>query len=1364
MSEPSPAQRRSWWKLFRIFCLFSLIALSLLGWYLTTDSFQQMVRRRMVATLEKATGGRVELGEFHTIPLRLRVDARNLTVHGRESTGEVPLLHVDRLQAEMKIISLLSADIRLHSLALEHPVVHIVVYPDGSTNQPVPPLLRSSGKGPVEELFSFSVPRIEVQRGELLWEQNRIPLDFDARDLALNLNYSLLHHQYEARVAVDGATTRLRETPPFVWHAETSLVLGRDHADIRTLTVASAKSEVHFSGRVQNFHNPQVSGDYHGVLDLGDLAALARRPEIRKGTAQLQGTGSWSLQNFSAQGALQAKDVEWAENRIRRGSTNASEGWAALHMQNGRLAATYSITPQRLRISSIRASLFGGELLGEVDVTNWQSSSERAAGGRPAIGRVPPENLQRGSLQFKLTGFPVAPAAAVLSSTRLPLDRLNLAGTASGTVEMSWVHSIRDAEARVNLSLAAPAKTLPGQLPAQGQIEGTYRGSSDEVELSQFHLITPASEIRVTGAPPAASPLRVSFASHNLEEWRPLIEAAYGAEQLPFAVRGWANFNGNASGRLSSPLVSGNLEVYDFETNLPAHDHRPASVVHWDALTGAVQYSENSLALHSGVLIHGHTTVRFDGSTALADGRLLDDSTFNLHFDVRDGDVAELAQLAGWNQPLRGTFHLSASVSGTGASPHGEGRLEIRDGSAYGLPVPSLRSDLRLAGRQFKFSNLETTLYGSPITGSGALNVSSNEFRLNLTGQNLDLARLPRFQSDRFTVDGRADFTAQVSGTPEQPSLEAHVQLRDLAFDKERAGDFFLDAVPRGHKIAVQGHSDFENAELNIQGEIGLEHGLPADLNLTFRHLDIDSLLSLYLPGRVTAPSTTAGTIGVRGTLRSPRDLKVAAELDSFDAEIEHIPLHNAEPIRFEIGDQVFRLEKFHLSGSGTDFMAHGRAQLAEPKELDFALDGTVNVALLQSLNPKVTARGAVGVSLTATGTLAAPVLQGRLEVKDASVSHNDFPSGLNGLNGVLLFDQNRIQIESLVGTTGGGTITLTGSGSYEKGAFLMDLGATAHDVRLRYPQGVSSTANANLHLTGSSSAALLSGDVMVTKQAVAPGFDFGSYLEKGKQPVAVVQHDSLESRLKLNIHVTASPELQMQTAMAKLSGNADLWVRGTADRPVVTGRASANEGGEISYNGTKYRLERGEVTFPNPAKTQPIVDIQAVTRVRDHDVTVTLSGDLSVPNGLKATWRSEPPLPEADVVTLLALGRTQEEAAASQSGGAFGFGGQASNLLINEALNSAINSRLQRLFGASRIKIDPQGLASTTNLVRGPQVTIEQQVANKLSITYSTNVSVASQQIIQAEYNVTHNVSIVGLRDQNGVVSFDIKIRQRKR
>jgi len=123
--------------------------------------------------------------------------------------------------------------------------------------------------------------------------------------------------------------------------------------------------------------------------------------------------------------------------------------------------------------------------------------------------------------------------------------------------------------------------------------------------------------------------------------------------------------------------------------------------------------------------------------------------------------------------------------------------------------------------------------------------------------------------------------------------------------------------------------------------------------------------------------------------------------------------------MRFEVADRTLSADNLHLAGSGTDFTAHGSVQLAGEKKLDLGLDGSVNMALLQSLYPKILARGAVGINLNATGSIDQPVLQGRLDVKNTFVSHVDFPSGLSDLNGVLLFDRNHIQIQKLNGTTG---------------------------------------------------------------------------------------------------------------------------------------------------------------------------------------------------------------------------------------------------------------------------------------------------------------------------------------------------------
>ncbi|MFZ0477880.1 MAG: translocation/assembly module TamB domain-containing protein [Terriglobales bacterium] len=1355
MSDPPslPARRRILLKLFLAFCALSAIAFALLAWYVTTDAFQQKMRHRVVAELERATGGRVELGELHTIPFRLRVDIRSLTIHGREASGQRPFFQVERVEAELKIISLLGTSIGLHSLVLEHPVVHVIDNPDGTTNLPVPLLSSSYGRtfeqGPVERLISLSVSRIEVQKGELLWEDEKIPFNFDARDLAILLNYSLLRQRYEAHMAAADIDTHWQQYPEFVWSADASLVLARGHADISSLILKSGKSEFQFAGQLQDFHDPTLSGEYRGAVDLGELASILRMPEIRKGTAQFKGKGTWSDRDFSTDGTLQAKDVDWSSTKVA--------------MRNGRAEAAFQLTPVRLRLSSLKANLMGGGLTGEVDVSNWQNSLESVPSPARShvIGRIAAASLQRGSVRLQLAGFPLTPVLDVLSSKSLPLNRLNFAGNASGTIDMLWVGSIRDAETRMKMGLSPPSRVEPSQVAVHGEFQGVYRGSRDEIEIGTLHLSASGSEITASGNLAASSSMHFAVTSHNVKDWTPILEAAYGASPLPFTVHGWANLTGTATGRVSAPTITGNLEAYDFETSAPATQSAPRQSIHWDAFSAIVQFSRNSFAARRGSLIHGHTVAHFDASGALAEGSLSVNAPFTLRLDVLDADVAEVAQWAGVRRPLSGDLGFSVNLSGTRSNPHGDGRFEIRDGAAYGVGIPSFRGNLKLAGDDLELNNLDARAYNAALTGRATINTATHEIQVNAEGRDINLARFPRLPSSRIAVDGVADFTARLSGTLQEPALEAHVRVKDIALDKERAGDFHLDATTRGRVLDLEGHSDFDQSNLKIQGSVDLHGDFRCDLTFDFQHLNVVSLVGIYFPGKITDHAPVDGTIHVRGSLRTPRDLVASAELRTFSAEVDRVQVAAVEPIRFEVAEQTVLLERFHLAGSGTDFTAHGRAHLSGAQEIDLQLNGSVNMALMQSLNPKLQARGALDVNVAASGSLAYPVLQGRIDVKNTFLSHNDFPSGLSDLNGVMLFDRNRIQIEKLAGTTGGGTIALSGSASYQgEGAFLLDLGATAQGVRLRYPPGVSSTANADLRLTGSSNSALLSGDVVVTKLAVTPGFDFGAYIERSRQSVVFAQTDSLESRLRLDVHVTTTPELQMQTAVARLSGDADLRIRGTADRPVILGRAEVLEG-DISFNGTKYRLERGDVTFTNPAKTQPIVDLQAATRVRDYDITIRLRGDASVPNGLKVTWQSEPSLPEGDVIALVALGRTQEEsAAAAQANGTFGFGGEASDLLINEALNSTVNGRLQKLFGASRIKIDPQGLTSETNIVRGPQLTIEQQVASNVTLTYSTNVSVSSQQIIQGEYNITRSISIIALRDQNGVVSFDLRIR----
>ena len=96
----NPRRRRIWKYLLSAF-LVCLLVLGGLAWYATTNSFQAMVRHRLIAELEKTTGGRVELGSFHTSPFRLRVEVRNLTIHGTEGPDQIPYFHAASVVAEV---------------------------------------------------------------------------------------------------------------------------------------------------------------------------------------------------------------------------------------------------------------------------------------------------------------------------------------------------------------------------------------------------------------------------------------------------------------------------------------------------------------------------------------------------------------------------------------------------------------------------------------------------------------------------------------------------------------------------------------------------------------------------------------------------------------------------------------------------------------------------------------------------------------------------------------------------------------------------------------------------------------------------------------------------------------------------------------------------------------------------------------------------------------------------------------------------------------------------------------------------------------------------------------------------------------
>jgi translocation and assembly module TamB len=360
-------------------------------------------------------------------------------------------------------------------------------------------------------------------------------------------------------------------------------------------------------------------------------------------------------------------------------------------------------------------------------------------------------------------------------------------------------------------------------------------------------------------------------------------------------------------------------------------------------------------------------------------------------------------------------------------------------------------------------------------------------------------------------------------------------------------------------------------------------------------------------------------------------------------------------------------------------------------------------------------------------------------------------------VNGTMVFNENRLRVRSLTAQTGGGTLDIGGFISYANG-LLFNLTAKSSDIRLRYPAGVSSVASADLRYVGSVSNSRLTGDIVINKFSLNSRFDFAQYLAQSRQTSTMPELSEPLNNLHLDVHITSAQEVQVQTTSAKLSGTVDLRLRGTATHPVLLGRVNVLEG-NVSINGTRYHIERGDATFSNPTRIEPVVNVEATARIRDYDISLGVHG--VPPDKLNSTYRSDPPLPTADIIALLALGRTKQEsvlvAEPTQN-----YTQSASNAILGEALNATVSSRSQKLFGLNRIKIDPQAGGPESN--PNARVTIEQQVSDQVTLTFITNLSQSGQEIVQVEYNVNRNLTIIAVRDQNGVVSFDVRYRQRKR
>lgn len=1317
-----------------------ILALAVTGVFVLRSAwFREQVRERMVADAEKATGGRVEIGSFDFDWSTMTARVNGLVIHGTEPAGSPPLLRVRTVTVVLKIVSMLKRSVDVQSIAVDQPQIQLTVSPDGTTNVPEPKGPGATSKTPVETILDLAVGRFTVQNGAVEVNSHRTPWSAAGENLRAQIAYNARTPSYSGEIAIQPLHLTISNNLPVDVGAVVSLTIEKNKATVSRARLETARSSAEISGAVQNFSSPQWLFQYNVRLSLDELLRTLRFRSRPQGTALIEGNASFhDFGHYLLAGNVHMGPLSFGQN--------------GLQVRDVRAESAFRMDPERLDFSGIRLSAPEGDFSGRARV----------------------EKLDRFRLEGELKHFDLRGLAKFYTSQRLPWD-----GILSGAVEVnglvSDLHRGRfDARAQLFISPA------PGSAPVEGVIHASYNGASETIDLGNSYLQLPATRLDFTGT--LGQQLHVHLRSTNLDDLLPALELASHSPPQAMALKlqnGVAIFDGVVTGPLNSPQLAGHV----------AATHVLYSQEKIDTLAADIAVQQSELRIQNATLARGSLHGQLSATVALRDWKPDNGGALTATLSVRGADVQDLLASAGkQGLPATGTFSATALVTGTIGAPLIKADVSADNGSVYNEPFDRFTAHVDYRNRLVTFAGVQLNAGARELKGNATYTHAAGDFEsgrltFQLTSNRLPLNEFQLVRQNRTSLTGSAQLAAKGSVTVTRSpagdvslqleDLNAEVNGQDIQVDQKPVGTVQITASTQGSMLAAHLESEIAHSTIRADGQWQLSAGYPGSAQLTFTKLDLATIESwLARPASaIRVAGSLEGKVTISGPALQPAAWTAALEIPHLEispiqrgvtAGAPEIVFRNEGPVRLTLKNAVIGIESARLTGLATNVTLAGNISLKEVKNpLDLRLNGTIDLTVLESFDRDLSASGTLVADATIRGPFMQPLVGGRMQLKNTNLNLATFPNGLSNTNGVILFSGDRATIQSLSGESGGGKVSVTGFVSYVGGEPVFRLEVAANQMRVRYPEGVSTVADAKLTWTGTLQRSLVSGAITILRTGFNARMDLGSVLAKSAEPVRTpADRTGLLGGLNFDIQIETSPDLLVQSELAQeIQAEASLRLRGTPTNPVLLGRVNITQG-ELAFFGNKYTINQGSISFFNPVKVEPILNVDLQTRARGVDVTITISGPMSK---LNVSYRSDPPMQFSEIVALLATGRapsSDPSLAARESGTAQNWQQMGASALVGQAIANPVAGRLQRFFGVSSIKIDPQ----LTGVDNNPQarLTIEQQVTPDITFTYITNLTRSNPQVIRVEWSLNKRWSVVALREENGLFGLDMYYKRR--
>jgi len=1137
-----------------------------------------------------------------------------------------------------------------------------------------------------------------------------------------------------------------------------------------------------FDGRVQG-----TDGDYQarGRIESDSLLAEGFRISGVRVETDLQGSGSEyeATAELSSKGAsgkdLNITSIILKDARIKGKDADfdVTGGLALASLKSGKVNVTnlrlnLEANPDRVNLSQISASTMGGTVSG--------SASLAYAGGTSTV-----------DAQFK--SIDLSQAATLAAS-----NDVTVRGTASGQARLQFPGlSYQSATGRINAnfdgSVSPPESTIE-TLAVNGEVALVATGQGFHIERAEAR--SPASTVTVTGDVgwKGKASLDVSFTSSDLAEAQRVVDA-FGLipdniKDDGVAVSGPGEFSGRVEGTIEAPAVSGHLKLSSIETNkdLFTPDSPPGERV--GSFEGDIYYTPSLLRIENGAL------VRDDGSRAdfSINAPLKEENQIAVKATVKNFDLAAVVRAAVPNFKefvskgvingdidLRGlpgprTLEGTANVTLTSGEFNVPSMNEGED--AVVTSVPEFIGQVRIADSVLSVQDMRLQVGDTNITGQGSFNLDTYQYSVNGEGKNINLGELSSKYSNSVQLTGQANLMIVGDGKWDEWSdinIRANVQGENVALNGRSLGDAKLEVYTDNGILKIAATGQVLDAPQTLTAEIDLRDraNYPVTSMITLNDQDLAPYLQLFSPSLASVTGRATGTIKLSGPLQDTDQLQAVMNLSKFEiggniAEGQVYRLTNEGDVVLTASLKSINLEPVVMTGEGTRVTLGGTISTEEELKSNLGVEGEINLRLVSSFTDAVDMAGLAKVKVSVTGALTSPRLVGTAELNEVAARVPDFPLSIARGNGLLRFTADQAIIENFeAATPGGGTLALSG------GAALSNLvpdrwriEARADQVGIEYPRDTRVVLDANLSIQGNQRYQLLSGRVDVRRAAYTKDI-FIEDLVRGNVPFSGdaistggVSNGSLTGpRVNLDIRVNANETLIIRNNLADAQGSAFLNVRGSVDNPIVAGRVLLSRG-TLEFRNDRYELVRGLITLPPGSTTEPVLDIEAEAVVSGYQITIGFSGTLAK---LQTTLRSEPSLPEADIISLVLTGNvastgTSEAAAATQTG--LGL----AQALLAASINEQIGRTANRLFGISRLTVDPLIVGRGNDPTA--RVTLGQQITRNLTLTYSQNLTASGpsglDRIILVEYRISNRFSIVGFRNEGNELGFDVRVRKR--